>query len=149
MNVKWARILHKLYANRNIYYKNSRKIRLEKIHLEQICVSLRVNFQQVRQNSISLIEVEFKDNIITYIYESNNRGCAKKTVVTWFLFDGRWWEKLWQLIMSDTAQRVAIYYYLVTRYVIIIIIIAEDVNECVAARLKLSYKFRILMILSG
>lgn len=46
-------------------------------------------------------------------------------------------------------QRVAIYYYLVTRYVIIIIIIVEDVNERVAARLKLSYKFRILMILSG
>lgn len=46
-------------------------------------------------------------------------------------------------------QRVAIYYYLVTRYVIIIIIIAEDINERVAAWLKLSYKFRILMILSG
>lgn len=46
-------------------------------------------------------------------------------------------------------QRVAIYYYLVTCYVIIIIIIAENINERVAAWLKLSYKFRILMILSG
>lgn len=50
----------------------------------QICVYFRVNFQQVQQNSISLIEVEFKssDDIITYIYESNNTGRAKKTVVT-------------------------------------------------------------------